>query len=203
MLGIRTDYVVKPGDTIRSIAWRYNLDHKQLSQWNNLSNPDLIFPGQKLALVANKSRPAKAKPKPVVADPKFDKSRDEIWAWPINDFRREDIVGDFSWNGKEGSKGLAISGKEGMEVLAARSGTVVYVGDDISGYGNMVILQHDETYLSAYGHNESIQVEEDDWVKQGESIATMGRTDSQHVKLHFEIRKESIPINPLDLLKAD
>ena len=201
-------YVVRPGDTLHLIAWRYNLKPQDLAEWNNLDNPNLIYPGQRLALSAGAIKaPASAgkknkkrKKRKVVRDKKFDESRKEDWSWPVPGTAAGDVLEEFAWNGKEGRKGISIAGADNDAVLAARSGTVVYVGDDISGYGNMVIVQHDELLLSAYGHNKRVTVKEGDWVKQGEQIAVMGQTDTNRIKLYFEIRRDSAPIDPLSLL---
>ena len=98
------------------------------------------------------------------------------------------------------SKGLAITGKPGDPVYAAADGRVVYAGSGLRGYGNLVILKHNNTYLTAYAHNQTLLVKEDQAVRRGQKIAEMGSTDAERVQLHFEIRKLGKPIDPARLL---
>ncbi len=115
------------------------------------------------------------------------------WMWPA--------AGSVSSPFEEGkSKGLGISGKLGDPVLAAADGRVVYAGSGLRGYGNLVILKHNATYLTAYAHNQNLLVKEDQAVKRGQKIAEMGNTDSDRVLLHFEIRKQGKPVDPAKLL---
>lgn len=116
---------------------------------------------------------------------------DEVpWIWPANG----KIVGTFSDNG---SKGVDISGKAGDPVLAAGDGKVVYSGTGLRGYGKLVIIKHNTTYLSAYAHNQNILVKEGQSVTKGQKIAEMGNTDADQVKLHFEVRRQGKPVDPL------
>ena len=115
------------------------------------------------------------------------------WAWPA--------AGTLGSGFEEGrSKGLAILGKAGDPVLAAADGRVVYAGSGLRGYGNLVIVKHSNTYLTAYAHNQSLLVKEDQAVRRGQRIAEMGATDSERVQLHFEIRKHGKPVDPSKLL---
>ncbi len=98
------------------------------------------------------------------------------------------------------SKGVAIGGKTGDPVLAAADGRVVYAGSGLRGYGNLVIVKHNATYLTAYAHNQALLVKEDQPVKRGQKIAEMGSTDAERVQLHFEIRKLGKPVDPTRLL---
>lgn len=98
------------------------------------------------------------------------------------------------------SKGLAIAGKAGDPVLASADGRVVYAGSGLRGYGNLVILKHNNTYLTAYAHNQTLLVKDDQAVRRGQKIAEMGSTDSDRVQLHFEIRKQGRPVDPAKLL---
>ena len=120
---------------------------------------------------------------------------DVNWAWPAGG----NVAGQFE-EGK--SKGLVISGKAGDPVLAAADGRVVYAGSGLRGYGNLVILKHNNTYLTAYAHNQSLAVKEDQAVRRGQKIAEMGSTDAERVQLHFEIRRLGKPIDPSRLLPA-
>jgi lipoprotein NlpD len=100
------------------------------------------------------------------------------------------------------NKGLDVSGKAGDPVLAAADGKVVYAGSGLRGYGNMVIIKHNNTFLTAYAHNQSILVKEDQSVKKGQKIAEMGSSDSDRVKLHFEIRERGRPVDPMKYLRS-
>lgn len=116
------------------------------------------------------------------------------WIWPT-DGRIQD-------NFSEKSRGVGIAGGANQSVHASASGTVVYSGSGLRGYGNLVIIKHDDTYLSAYGHNSRVLVQEGDRVVRGQKIAEMGQTDNGSTKLHFEIRKQGQPVNPLEFLPA-
>ena len=100
------------------------------------------------------------------------------------------------------NKGVDISGKAGQPVLAAADGRVVYAGAAVRGFGNLIILKHSNTLLSAYAHNQALLVKEDQTVKQGQKIAEMGSSDTDRVKLHFEIRRQGKPVDPVKLLPA-
>ncbi|MBE7373720.1 peptidoglycan DD-metalloendopeptidase family protein [Pseudomonas lopnurensis] len=117
------------------------------------------------------------------------------WAWPANGT----IIGRFSSNGSL-NKGIDIAGELGQPVLAASDGTVVYAGSGLRGYGELVIIKHSDTYVSAYGHNRRLLVREGQQVKAGQSIAEMGSTGTDRVKLHFEIRRQGKPVDPLQYL---
>jgi lipoprotein NlpD len=98
------------------------------------------------------------------------------------------------------SKGLAITGKLGDPVLAAADGRVVYAGSGLRGYGNLVIVKHNATYLTAYAHNQTLLVKDDQPVRRGQKIAEMGSSDAERVQLHFEIRRQGKPVDPAKLL---
>lgn len=116
---------------------------------------------------------------------------DELpWIWPANG----KVIGTFSDNG---SKGIDIAGKAGDPVIAAGEGKVVYSGTGLRGYGKLVIIKHNNTYLSAYAHNQTILVKEGQSVAKGQKIAEMGNTDADQVKLHFEVRRQGKPVDPL------
>ena len=101
------------------------------------------------------------------------------------------------------NKGIDIAGKAGDPVLAAADGKVVYAGSGLRGYGNLVILKHNNTYLTAYAHNQSLLVKEDQPIKRGQKIAEMGNSDADQVKLHFEIRRQGKPVDPAKYLPAN
>ena len=134
---------------------------------------------------------AKAEPKPAEAAPAV--AGDVTWAWPSGG----KVLAGFA----EGTnKGLDISGKMGEPVLAAGDGKVVYSGSGLRGYGKLVIIKHDATFLSAYAHNNNILVKEGQSVTRGQKIAEMGNSDTDQVKLHFEIRRQGKPVDPLQYL---
>ena len=142
--------------------------------------------------------PEKVEEKPAAAAPSGDDAID--WAWPapgktMNGFT-EGVAG------QESSKGVDIAGKVGEPVLAAAAGKVVYVGSGLRGYGNLVIVRHNATYLSAYAHNSKILVKETQAVTRGQKIAEIGSSDSDQAKLHFEIRRQGKPVDPLKYLPA-
>ena len=101
-----------------------------------------------------------------------------------------------------GVKGLSIAGKAGDPVLAAADGRVVYAGSGLRGYGNLVIVKHNNTYLTAYAHNQTLLVKEDQAVRRGQKIAEMGSSDADQIKLHFEVRRLGKPVDPARLLPA-
>jgi lipoprotein NlpD len=118
---------------------------------------------------------------------------DMNWAWPA----AGPVVTRFD---DSGSKGMGISGKPGDPVFAAADGRVVYAGSGLRGYGNLVIVKHNNTYLTAYAHNQTLLVKEEQVVKRGQKIAEMGSSDAERVQLHFEIRKQGKPVDPAKLL---
>lgn len=224
-------YVVRPKDTLFSIAFRYGWDYKALAARNNIPTPYTIHPGQTIRFdgrtgstptavastsdstpssslkttvirrqpngattttavvapsVANKSAPAPLPP----AGP-----APTGWGWPSNGI----LIGKFSSNGSL-NKGIDIAGDLGQPVLAASDGTVVYAGSGLRGYGELVIIKHSDTYVSAYGHNRRLLVREGQQVKVGQTIAEMGSTGTDRVKLHFEIRRQGKPVDPLQFL---
>ena len=123
-------------------------------------------------------------------------SDDVDWAWPIQPVPKGKIIAMFT----DANKGVDISGTKGAPIHAAASGKVVYSGAGLRGYGRLVIIKHNATWLSAYAHNEKILVAEGENVKKGQKIAEMGSSDADQVKLHFEIRKQGKPVDPMKFL---
>ena len=119
----------------------------------------------------------------------------QTWAWPSDG----PIIAAFD---EQKNKGLNFGGTAGDPVRAAADGRVVYAGSSLRGYGNMVILKHDNTYLSAYAHNRTLLVKEDQLVRKGQKIAEMGNSESDRVKLHFEVRMKGKPVDPTPFLPA-
>lgn len=205
-------HVVKPGESLYTIAWIYDLDAQKIARINRISLSETIYPKQKIYLKQMSSSsvasPATAKvlKKPVAPSnielklPKrenhsTEKSAEqahEKWIWPV----KGKVEKLFSNKQNDYNKGIDISGKLNATVVAAKSGKVVYSGEGLRGYGKLIIIKHDENYLSAYAHNNQLLVNEGDTIKQGAAIAMMGQTDSPTVKLHFQIRKNGQPVDP-------
>lgn len=123
---------------------------------------------------------------------------DEVgWQWPV----AGDVVGQFGEGGTI-TAGIDIAGQKGQPVKAAGPGIVVYAGSGVRGYGNLILLKHNDQFLSAYAHNDTLNVKENDVVEAGEVIATMGDSDAEDVRLHFEVRKDGQPQDPLEFLPA-
>ncbi|MCQ4282746.1 peptidoglycan DD-metalloendopeptidase family protein [Pseudomonas stutzeri] len=223
-------YTVQRGDTLWSIAFRFGWDWRDLARVNNIRPPHVIYPGQTIrfsgqAPRAVATRPVTAPPasapstppivtnpvptpppltRPTVAAPKPAAPNTPIkpvtrsasgWAWPAGGT----VIGRFSSNGSL-NKGIDIAGELGQPVLAASDGAVVYAGSGLRGYGELVIIKHSDTYVSAYGHNRRLLVQEGQQVKAGQTIAEMGSTGTDRVKLHFEIRRQGKPVDPLQYL---
>jgi lipoprotein NlpD len=120
---------------------------------------------------------------------------DVPWAWPTSGAAI--VVAGFD---EQRNKGLDLAGKPGDPVLASADGRVVYAGAGLRGYGNLIILKHNNTFLSAYAHNQALMVKEDQTVRKGQKIAEMGSSDADRVKLHFEIRRQGKPVDPAKYL---
>ncbi len=187
-------YTVRRGDTLYSIAWRYRLDSRALAAWNHIRAPYTIYPGRRLRLrapVARSDRRARRRRAP--QPPRS--VRAPSWHWPtagrvVETFRR----------GDPGRRGLDIRGRLGQPVKAAAAGRVVYSGSGLPGYGQLIIIKHNDNYLSAYGYNRRLLVREGQRVRAGQRIAEMGAVGAQGPVLHFEIRRDGRPVNPLRLL---
>lgn len=193
-------HVVRKGETLHSIAWRYGKDPADVARWNRLGDGSLIYPGQVIRLeppsgsiprsVSTRSGSRQSLPS-IPAEPP------PAWAWPT----RGRISVEFG--GKPGSgTGVLIDGRDGQAVVAAASGRVVYAGGGLIGYGQLIILKHNDTYLSAYGHNAKLLVKEGQAVRKGQQIATMGEGPERKPRLHFEIRRNGEPVNPRHYLPA-
>lgn len=218
-------YMVKPGDTLIRIALESGQGHRDIARWNALDNPNKIEIGQILRVVppvseesvvakpvatakvsstplqsqsAAKTEPAPAAAAPAAVPESQAKSGEEdvSFAWPA----KGAIVGAFDES--KNRKGVDIGGAAGDPVLASAEGKVVYAGAGLRGYGNLIILKHNNTFLTAYAHNQSLLVKEDQTVKKGQKIAEMGNSDADSVKLHFEVRKLGKPVDPAQYLPA-
>lgn len=278
--GTVKSYTVQKGDTLYGIALNHGLAYKDLAEWNNIDNPNVIEIGQQLSLsppaqaaqptlfsvaepapspaaetavpratpetrTATATEPKgksdvhpdklKTEPKafklpyseqalaqlrgtadtPPVLTAKADVAAERVtkvdiepqpqsveanpderidWIWPT----QGKMLEGFS----ESSKGIDIAGKTGQAVLASAPGKVVYSGSGLRGYGNLIIIKHNDTYLSAYAHNSKLLMKEGQTVTRGQKIAEMGDSDANQVKLHFEVRKHGKPVDPLQHLPA-
>ena len=226
-------YRVSKGDTLFSIAFRYGVDYRSLATINHIDAPYLIYPNQKIRLVASqraivstapvqkaKVKDSQTKPKiqqnesstpntvpvkkpvsivnhPIKVLPKVVNTPQNApnWRWPV----AGSVIRSFSNSGVS-SKGIDIKGTVGKPVIAAADGSVVYAGNGLIGYGNLVIVKHNDEYLSAYAYNQSILVKEQQLVKAGDSLAIIGGKGNERPLLHFEIRRDGQPIDPLKVL---
>ena len=141
--------------------------------------------------------PAVTTSTPVTPAPVIAPGSDDVdWAWPIQPVPKGKLIAMFT----DANKGVDIAGGKGTPILASAPGKVVYSGAGLRGYGRLVIIKHNATWLSAYAHNEKILVAEGEEVKKGQKIAEMGSSDADQVKLHFEIRKQGKPVDPMKFL---
>jgi len=198
----RETHVVRRGETLFSIAWRYGKDPADVARWNRLGDGSLIYPGQVLRLTPVSPSAARtpsgssgAPPRRPLPDIPAQPSPD--WSWPT----AGRINVEFGAKPGTGT-GILIDGKSGQSIRAAASGRVVYAGSGLIGYGKLIILKHNDTYLSAYGYNASLLVKEGENINKGQRIATMGEGPERKPRLHFEIRRNGKPVNPRRFLPA-
>ena len=226
--------IVRPGDTLYSVAWSAGVDYRNLAYWNSLKSPYVIRIGELLVLsgnprpkdseqpnvvvsgiepnteviqkqaIKNSSTPAAkntgtkspvvtvpSQAKPSVAKPSVAK---QTWHWPV----KGTLLTKYSSN--SGNNGIDIGVSAGTSVKASKGGVVVYAGAGLRGYGQLVIVKHSSEYLSAYGHNRRLLVEEGDTIVARQAIAESGIAAGGVEQLHFEIRKNGKPVNPLKFL---
>ena len=204
-------YLVKRGDTLYAIAFRHKLDYKDLARWNRIGRDYVIYPGQTLRLHppggssraaaakdSKASATAKSRSQPLPSGPRqppaVPSGPPVKWQWPVSG-------GTATLTSRpNGGQGLMIVGTLGEDVRSAGSGRVVYSGAGLLGYGQLLIVKHNESYLSAYGHLQSVLIKEGDAVAVGQRIATMGKGPQGSPLLYFEIRVNGSPGNPLSLL---
>lgn len=219
--------VVRRGDTLYGIAFRAGQDYRDVARWNRIGPPYTIYPGQRLQLrgsaavrapttrrpptrpparvaAPRKPMPAQTPPasvrKPAPAPtptPRAASASNIVWRWPTQGA----LIGRFA-AGDNTRQGIDIAGSGGQSVTAAAAGTVVYSGSGLVGYGELIIIKHSDEWLSAYGHNRRRLVAEGAAVVAGQNIAEMGRTGASRDMLHFEIRRNGKPVDPLPLLPA-
>ena len=215
-------YTVKQGDTLTRIGLESGQSYRDLARWNGLENPNRIEVGQVLRVVppdepvvtkpvstaqvsasplpaaGAASAPAPARVASSSATTQAASAatvEDEIsFAWPA----KGEVLDGFDES--KNRKGVDIGGASGDAVLAAADGKVVYADAGLRGYGKLIILKHNSLYLTAYAHNQTLLVKEDQMVKKGQKIAEMGSTDADRVKLHFEVRKQGKPVDPSKFL---
>lgn len=197
------EHLVESGETLYSIAWRYNRDFVELAKINGIRSPYHLKEGEVLTLsrdqkprrVAAQQTPSKTlisqktQTQPVVAT-----SSKLSWQWPTSG----KIIQYFSAQNEQ--KGIDLAGRKGQAILAAAPGEVVYSGDGLRGYGKLIIIKHNDEFLSAYAHNSQLLVSEGTMVKVSQKIAEMGQTDAASAMLHFEIRRHGNPVDPLQFL---
>ena len=220
-----TTHVVQPGENLFRISLNHGLKYQDVAQWNNLPDHNIKV-GQVLRLTPPGSSTTATKTTPAqtaetsktttgttgsgtaaatatassAETGKGSQSGDSpprengiVWMWPTEG----SVIQGYSAN----NKGLDIAGKAGQPIYAAAAGTVAYSGSGLRGYGKLIIIKHDKTFLSAYAHNSVLLVTEGKTVKKGQKIAEMGNTDADRVKLHFEIRRFGKPVDPAQYLK--
>ena len=198
--------VVKRGDNLYRIATNNGITTLDLATWNDIKPPYTIYPGQRLRLYPGDGRRSAAKPAPSTtttkrpassttppasAAPPAAASSPFSWRWPTEG----QLVGTYR-SGDPTRQGIDIAGTGGQPVRAAAGGVVVYSGSGLVGYGELVIVKHNDEWLSAYGHNRARLVNEGQVVKAGEQIAEMGRSGAARDMLHFEIRYNGKPVDP-------
>ncbi len=185
-------YTVRAGDTVYSIAWRHDLDYRELARWNALVDYRIV-PGQVLRLSpasgATVVTPVATAKSPAAASAVID------WSWPTEGR----VTGTVRQ--PAGGLGLTIEGREGQVVRAAAAGRVVYTGAGLRSYGQLVIVKHEGDFLSAYGYNASVAVAEGEAVARGQPIATMGQSKGRPT-LYFELRRNGRPLDPTAFLPS-
>lgn len=204
---------VQRGDTVYRLATSNGISALDLATWNNIRPPYTIYPGQRLRLYPGSSttparpassgtataqrpavRPTQSAPQAPATPPVSSPFR---WQWPT----AGQIVGRYVANDPT-KQGVDIAGTAGQAVNAAADGVVVYSGAGLVGYGELIIVKHDEQWLTAYGHNRTRKVNEGERVRAGQQIAELGRTGAARDMLHFEIRYNGKPVDPMSYLPA-
>lgn len=194
---------VAKNETLYAIAWRFGLDYRYLARLNNINPPYTIQANQVIYLhgraktntlesnrVVTAERDEVRPVSPIEREPNYSVSG---WFWPA----RGRVINGFSTE----NKGINIAGQFNEPIYAAAAGKVVYSGNGLRGYGNLIIIKHNSVFLSAYAHNNAVIVHEGEWVKKGQKIAEMGKTGTDKVMLHFEIRRAGKSIDPMSLYK--
>jgi lipoprotein NlpD len=216
-------YQVRRGDTLYSIGQRFGIDHQQIMLWNDIRDPGNLQLGQRLRLTAPPGQAGGADPEVATKrQPRVGKvtvgkggtrersgggetasaptgGAPDGWRWPLSGR----IIQRFGGDGRERSNGIDIAAAAGTEVRAAAAGKVVYSGNGLRGYGNLVIIRHGGGYITTYAYNRVNLVAEDDEVAAGDVVARVGQTGAaSEESLHFEVRRRTEPIDPLSVLPA-
>jgi lipoprotein NlpD len=180
-------YVVRPQDTLYSIAWRHNLDYRDVARWNHIGPDFRITVGQRLLLAPTGPEPQvrRAPPAAAVAPASRAPSSGLKWTWPT------ELIGTPQ---PVPSGGMLLAGRLGQDIHAACAGRVVYSGSGLRGYGNLLIIKHGENLLSAYAHNRDLLVKDGEDVALGQVIAHMGEGAPNKPVLYFEIRRDGKPV---------
>jgi len=206
---------VRKGDTLFSISFAHGRSHLAVAKLNRIKPPYTIYPGQRIKVTGKAPRTTSKKKtstkkntssrqtspgktqssRRTTSKSTTAKNSSVKWAWPSNGR----VIRAYSANAPR-KKGIGISGKRGQAIKAAAPGKVVYSGDGLLGYGNLIIVKHNETYLSAYAHSLKVYVEEGQMVKKGQKVASMGNNENGNPMLHFEIRRHGKPVNPVSYL---
>ncbi|NQY42259.1 MAG: peptidoglycan DD-metalloendopeptidase family protein [Legionellales bacterium] len=209
-------HIVQQGESLYAIAFRYDIDYRELAKANSLAPPYKLSTGQHLTIDIKKPMgqktknvsPAIVKTAPTILPPpkkiisvrkrtkKTDIKLDKVskWVWPT----KGKIIRKFALSKR--SKGIDISGKLNQPVVAAAKGIVVYSGSSLRGYGNLLIIKHTKELFSAYAHNSKLIARENEIVNAGQKIAYLGDDEAATPMLHFEIRLRGKPVNPLKYL---
>ena len=202
-------YTVKRGDTLYRISRTTGTSVKELARLNGISPPYTIEVGQKLKLgggvkrsgssraptAKSSTKTAAVRPSSSVPQSSWPPVGQRCWRWPASG----KVILPYS-TAEGGNKGIDISAARGTPIYAAGAGKVVYVGNQLRGYGNLIMIKHNEDYITAYAHNDTLLVNNGQSVKAGQKIATMGSTDADSVRLHFQIRYRATAIDPLRYL---
>ena len=211
--GVARTYVIKPGDTLNKIARANGVDEPTLLRLNKLVNPNRLIVGQTLRLsegsepAAGTTRPSvtsKPEARPLDASNSSSQLSETVtpasdaglisWGWPANG----KVIQGFT----QTTKGIDIAGNAGDAIEAAANGKVMYSGNGVRGLGNLIIVNHDNGFITAYAHNRTLLVKAGQDVKKGAKIAEMGQTDAASVRLHFEVRRQGTPVDPLQYLPS-
>ncbi|WP_039055303.1 amidase activator ActS [Enterobacter sp. Bisph1] len=198
-------YTVKRGDTLSRISRMTGTSVKDLASMNGISPPYTIEVGQRLKVKGasksgsssskSASRTAKVVPSSQVPLASWPPVGQRCWRWPTSG----KVIETYSTT-DGGNKGIDIAGARGQPIYAAGAGKVVYVGNQLRGYGNLIMIKHSEEYITAYAHNDTLLVNNGQSVKSGQKIATMGSSDADSVRLHFQLRYKATAIDPLRYL---
>lgn len=190
---IRNAYIVQKLDTLYSIAWAFGVDYRYLASINNIHPPYILRSGQRLYITSSSKSIKQRMKSPREFAQRAAPAKPLLgWLWPTSG----KIASSFNIK-LGGNKGVDIVGSLGTPILACNQGTVVYSGEGIRSYGKLIIIKHNDDYLSAYAYNQHIFVTEGQKITTGQKIATMGKDNEGRVVLHFEIRRFGKPVNPL------